>query len=92
MKGQIDGRPRRQVGQRFRLGRHDLHPDGAIFPIVSVEQIISYTATTTFVCFRHGFFSCFLLFSCESEFLYNCAFDFFNSFSNTDPSVTYGYT
>uniref|UniRef100_A0A2M4D6H6 Putative secreted protein n=1 Tax=Anopheles darlingi TaxID=43151 RepID=A0A2M4D6H6_ANODA len=34
VEGQIDGWPGRQMGQRLRLRRDDLHPDGAIFHIV----------------------------------------------------------
>lgn len=34
VEGQIHGWPRWQVGQGFRLGRNNLHSDGAIFPVV----------------------------------------------------------
>ena len=47
MEGQIDGGPGRQMGERLRLRRYDLHPHRTIFPIVIIEQIVSETAATT---------------------------------------------
>uniref|UniRef100_A0A2M4D2D9 Putative secreted protein n=1 Tax=Anopheles darlingi TaxID=43151 RepID=A0A2M4D2D9_ANODA len=59
VEGQIDGWPGRQMGQRLRLRRDDLHPDGAIFPVIIIEQIVSDAATAArghhIDRFRHAF-------------------------------------